>query len=137
MAAAAVNQALGSSPTFILEVMERLHYPKAVVGKTLLSMLRKIHQHHTTPATLVRDFNLYQIVLKLSQNESQVLVAELAAQLLQDFDEHSGSVQIAVRAKDGVRQAAAGGGVRVLSSVGMSTIDDSGRDSTHGEVVTE
>lgn len=83
------KQALGSSPTFIVEVMERLHYPKAVVGKTLLSMLRQIHQHHSAPAALVRDFDLYQIVLKLSQNESQVLVAELAAQLLQDFDGHT------------------------------------------------
>ena len=79
-------QALGSSAPFVLEVMQRLHYPKAVVGKTLLSMLRQIHQHHSDPQALVRDFDLYKIVLKLSQNDSQVLVAELAGQLLQDFD---------------------------------------------------
>lgn len=70
--------------------MERLHYPKAVVGKTLLSMLRQIHQHHSNPAALVRDFDLYQVVRLLSRNESQVLVAELAGKLLQDFDGHSG-----------------------------------------------
>ncbi|CAN0498791.1 unnamed protein product, partial [Laminaria digitata] len=76
-------QALGSSPAFIVEVMERLHYPKAVVGKTLLGMLRQIHQNHANPPALVRDFDLYKTVLTLSRNESQVLVAELAAQLLQ------------------------------------------------------
>ncbi|CAM9907823.1 unnamed protein product, partial [Ectocarpus fasciculatus] len=78
-------KALGSSATFIVEVMERLHYPKAVVGKTLLGMLRMIHHQHPDPAALVRDFDLYRIVLTLSRNESQVLVAELAGQLLQDF----------------------------------------------------
>lgn len=51
-------------------------------------MLRQIHLHHPQPAALVRDFDLYRIVLTLSRNEAQVLVAELAAQLLQDFDEH-------------------------------------------------
>lgn len=66
--------------------MERLHYPKAVVGKTLLAMLRMIHHQHPDPAALVRDFDLYRIVLTLSRNDSQVLVAELAGQLLQDFD---------------------------------------------------
>lgn len=66
--------------------MERLHYPKAVVGKTLLGMLRMIHQQHPDPAALVRDFDLYRIVLALARNESQVLVSELAGQLLQDFD---------------------------------------------------
>lgn len=70
--------------------MERLHYPKAVVGKILLGMLRQIHQHHSDPASLVRDFDLHRVVLKLSKNELQVLVAELAAQLLQDFDGHKG-----------------------------------------------
>ncbi|CAN0018208.1 unnamed protein product [Scytosiphon promiscuus] len=79
-------KALGSSATFVVEVMERLHYPKAVVGKTLLAMLRMIHHRHPDPAALVRDFDLYRIVLTLSRNNSQVLVAELAGQLLQDFD---------------------------------------------------
>ncbi|CAM9468687.1 unnamed protein product [Ectocarpus sp. 8 AP-2014] len=83
-------KALGSSATFIVEVMERLHYPKAVVGKTLLGMLRMIHHQHPDPAALVRDFNLYRIVLTLSRNESQVLVAELAGQLLQDFGRGGG-----------------------------------------------
>lgn len=66
--------------------MERLHYPKAVVGKTLLGMLRMIHQQHPDPAALVHDFDLHRIVLALARNESQVLVSELAGQLLQDFD---------------------------------------------------
>ncbi|CBN77119.1 MEKK and related serine/threonine protein kinases amardillo repeat-containing protein [Ectocarpus siliculosus] len=83
-------KALGSSATFIVEVMERLHYPKAVVGKTLLGMLRMIHHQHPDPAALVRDFDLYRIVLTLARNESQVLVAELAGQLLQDFDRGGG-----------------------------------------------
>ncbi|CAM9816607.1 unnamed protein product, partial [Ectocarpus sp. 12 AP-2014] len=83
-------KALGSSATFIVEVMERLHYPKAVVGKTLLSMLRMIHHQHPDPAALVHDFDLYRIVLTLSRNESQVLVAELAGQLLQDFGRGGG-----------------------------------------------
>lgn len=79
-------QSLGSSALFVCEVVKRLHYPKAVVGKTLLGMLRQIHQHHPDPQALVRDFDLYKVVLKLSQNDSQVLVAELADQLLQDLD---------------------------------------------------
>ncbi|CAM9364055.1 unnamed protein product [Discosporangium mesarthrocarpum] len=81
-------KALGSSATFIEEIKSRLHYPKAIVGKTLLTMLRAIHRHHPNPRALTRNFDLYPSVRALARNESQVLVAEIATQLLQEFDDH-------------------------------------------------
>ncbi|CAM9734105.1 unnamed protein product [Chrysoparadoxa australica] len=83
-----LTRALGESAGFIEEVKERLHYPKAIVGKTLLSMLRIVYKQHSNPRALIREFDLYPSVSKLAKNNTQVLVAEIANQLLQDFDEH-------------------------------------------------
>jgi hypothetical protein len=43
---------------------------------------------------LDRRFNLYPSVIKLAKNNAQVLVAEIATQLLQDIDEYGGKYGI-------------------------------------------
>jgi hypothetical protein len=42
-------QALGAADDFVSEAKARLHYPKAIVGKTLLNMLRLIYKNHAQP----------------------------------------------------------------------------------------
>jgi hypothetical protein len=42
-------QALGAADEFVSEAKARLHYPKAIVGKTLLNMLRLIYKNHAQP----------------------------------------------------------------------------------------
>ncbi|KAG5176588.1 hypothetical protein JKP88DRAFT_335585 [Tribonema minus] len=83
-------KAFGVSEVFVQEVKARLHYPKAMVGKTLLAMLRLIYRNHPKPRELDRRFNLYPTVVKLARNNAQVLVAEMATLLLQDIDELGG-----------------------------------------------
>jgi hypothetical protein len=82
-----ISRALGTHATFVEEVKKRLHYPKAIVTKTLLAMLRLMYKSHSRPRELIRQFNLYPTVSKLARNHAQVLVAEIATQLLHDFDQ--------------------------------------------------
>ncbi len=67
--------------------MANLHHPNTIVVKSLLNMLYLVFGHHSEPQKLIRDFNqLYPSVSKLAENNTQVLVAELASQLLRVFD---------------------------------------------------
>ncbi len=68
-------------------VATNLYYPNAIVVKSLLNMLFLVFQHHSAPEYLIRDFDLYASVSKLAGNHVQVLVAELASQLLRVFDD--------------------------------------------------
>ncbi len=79
-------QALGVLKEFMEVIAANLYYPNAIVVKSLLNMLYLVFGHHSTPHELIRDFNLYPSVSKLAENNTQVLVAELAWQLLRVFD---------------------------------------------------
>ncbi len=67
--------------------MAKLHSTNAIVIKSLLNILYRVFGHHSDPLKLLRDFNqLYPSVSALAENNTQVLVAELASQLLRIFD---------------------------------------------------
>lgn len=66
-------------------LVSRLRSSDAVVLRTLLKMLRRLHECHPNPRQLVLDFNLYQIVQGFEQLREQVLVQQYASKLLSEF----------------------------------------------------
>ncbi|CEG42848.1 ste ste11 cdc15 protein kinase [Plasmopara halstedii] len=80
-----LNQALGRSGIFVLEILTRLRLmSKAIVRKNLLKMLKSLFESHTSPARFIVEYNLHPIVYTLAQDEnSMILVKEIASQLLQ------------------------------------------------------
>ncbi|RLN94387.1 hypothetical protein BBJ28_00008431 [Nothophytophthora sp. Chile5] len=80
-----LNQALGRSGMFVLEILKRLRLvPKAIVRKNLLKMLKSLFESHTSPIQFLVEYNLRPIVYALAQDEnSMILVKEIASQLLQ------------------------------------------------------
>ncbi|GMF13535.1 unnamed protein product [Phytophthora lilii] len=80
-----LNQALGRSGMFVMEILKRLRLiPKAIVRKNLLKMLKSLFESHTSPIQFLVEYNLRPIVYALAQDEnSMILVKEIASQLLQ------------------------------------------------------
>ncbi|CAI5709535.1 unnamed protein product [Peronospora effusa] len=80
-----LNQALGRSGMFVMEILKRLRLiPKAIVRKNLLKMLKSLFESHTSPIQFLVEYNLRPIVYELAQDEnSMILVKEIASQLLQ------------------------------------------------------
>ncbi|GMF41958.1 unnamed protein product [Phytophthora fragariaefolia] len=80
-----LNQALGRSGMFVMEILKRLRViPKAIVRKNLLKMLKSLFESHTSPIQFLVEYNLRPIVYALAQDEnSMILVKEIASQLLQ------------------------------------------------------
>lgn len=80
-----LNQALGYCGLFVTEMVTRLSYPKAMVRKNLLKMLKSMFEASPEPTRFVFDFGLYPVVQRLAQDENMILVMEIANQLLQGF----------------------------------------------------
>ena len=80
-----LNQALGRSALFVSEVVVRLRASSAsaLVRKNLLRVLRVLLENHPEPGRVVVEAGICPVVQALTEDESMVLVSELAAQLLQ------------------------------------------------------
>ncbi|KAH9088111.1 hypothetical protein LEN26_019650 [Aphanomyces euteiches] len=78
-----MNQVLGRSGLFIMEIIYRLSYPKPFVRKNLLKMLKCIFESHTSPVQFLIEYNLYPTIHALAQENNQILIQEIASQLLQ------------------------------------------------------
>lgn len=81
------SRALGASGLFISSLLRRIKITEAIVLCSLLKMLRMLHQHHPSPRQLVLDNDLYGVVKEIAQLESQVLVSQVANELLVDFQD--------------------------------------------------
>jgi len=81
---------LGNSSAFVTALLNKLQNPKAIVRKPVLTLLKIIYQHHDRKAQFITDYDLYPCIRALAQDNSQVLVKDLATQLLHDFDKHTG-----------------------------------------------
>ena len=81
----AINQALGRSALFVADVVLRLQSSgaSALVRKNLLRVLQVLVENHPVPGRLVIEAGICPVVQSLTEDESMVLVSELAAQLLQ------------------------------------------------------
>ncbi|KDO25868.1 STE/STE11/CDC15 protein kinase [Saprolegnia parasitica CBS 223.65] len=78
-----LNQALGRSSLFVMEILYRLSYPKPFVRKNLLKMLKCIFESHTAPVQFLLEYNLHPTIHALAQENNQILIQEIASQLLQ------------------------------------------------------
>ncbi|OQS07161.1 ser/thr kinase [Thraustotheca clavata] len=78
-----MNQALGRSSLFVMEILYRLSYPKPFVRKNLLKMLKSIFESHTAPVQFLIEYNLHPTIHALAQENNQILIQEIASQLLQ------------------------------------------------------
>ncbi|OQR91169.1 ser/thr kinase [Achlya hypogyna] len=78
-----LNQALGRSSLFVMEILYRLSYPKPFVRKNLLKMLKCIFESHTAPVQFLIEYNLHPTIHALAQENNQILIQEIASQLLQ------------------------------------------------------
>lgn len=84
-----VDQALGNSASFVSALLSKLQHPKAIVRKPVLTLLKMVYQHHDRKPNFIHDYDLYPAIRALAQDHSQVLVKDLALQLLHDFDKHT------------------------------------------------
>lgn len=82
-------QALGNSSSFVSALLSKLQNPKAIVRKPVLTLLKIVYQHHDRKPAFIHDYDLYPIIRVLAQDHSQVLVKDLATQLLHDFDKQT------------------------------------------------
>ena len=80
---AVMAAAMGNSSLFITEVVHRLTYPKAIVRKNLLMIVKCLYKHHTDRLSMAVDFNLYAIVKQLAKDDRMVRV-HAAVVLLHD-----------------------------------------------------
>jgi hypothetical protein len=78
-------RALAISGLYVASLVNRLQGSEAIVLRSLLRMLQLLHQHHPFPRQFVLDHSLYSIVRSFAQDETQVLVFQMANRLLRDF----------------------------------------------------
>ncbi len=67
---------------FFKRIIDKLGHSKAVVRLNLLRILRTVCDIHPSRAMLVERFGIYDIVMKLSQEDGAVLVRELAREIV-------------------------------------------------------
>ena len=67
---------------FLNRIVEKLSHTKPLVRLNLLRLVRTLCEVHPNRAVLVERYGLYDIVLKLSQEDGAVLVRELAREIL-------------------------------------------------------
>ena len=66
---------------FFRRVIEKLDNSKAVVKLNLLRILRTVCDVHPNRAILVERYGIYELVVRLKQNDGAVLVRELAREI--------------------------------------------------------
>lgn len=67
---------------FFKRIIDKLSHSKAVVRLNLLRILRTVCDVHPNRATLVERFAIYDIVMRLSEEDGAVLVRELAREIV-------------------------------------------------------
>jgi hypothetical protein len=81
----ALCRGLGMSGLFVTGLIRRLQGSEAMTLCSLLRMIQLLYQAQSNPKQFVLEYDLYQVVFKYSQSESQVLVYQMANRLLLDF----------------------------------------------------
>ncbi|ORX91461.1 hypothetical protein K493DRAFT_50780 [Basidiobolus meristosporus CBS 931.73] len=83
-----VNRGIAKA-NFMEKLLEKLNHPKASVRLNLLRILRSVYDYSLSPKGLVSDYSLLPLVDRLSQEDTAVLVREIAKEMLQQFKEQS------------------------------------------------
>lgn len=73
---------LMAQPEVFQRLLERLRHPKAIVRLNLLRILRTICDVHPQRQGLIAQYDLFDAVEKLAENDKAVLVKELAKEIM-------------------------------------------------------
>lgn len=73
---------LMAKPEVFQRLLERLRHPKAIVRLNLLRILRTICDVHPQRQGLIAQYDLFDAVEKLAENDKAVLVKELAKEIM-------------------------------------------------------
>ena len=73
---------LMAKPEVFQRLVERLRHPKAIVRLNLLRILRTICDVHPQRQGLIAQYDLFEAVEKLAENDKAVLVKELAKEIM-------------------------------------------------------
>ncbi|KAG0053475.1 hypothetical protein BGZ83_001019 [Gryganskiella cystojenkinii] len=74
-------------PALFQRLLDRLAHPKAVVRLNLLRILRAIFDVHPERLQLVVRYGIADVVVRIAEEDSAVLVKELAKEILDAFEE--------------------------------------------------
>ena len=83
---ARVALALSDHDRFLRGLARRLMLPRAIVRKNLLQMLRMVLRQSSRPIEMVQHYGLKPMIHSFSKDSAQVLVMEIANQLIQDIN---------------------------------------------------
>eukprot|EP01113_Clastostelium_recurvatum_P037254 TRINITY_DN5420_c0_g2_i1.p1 TRINITY_DN5420_c0_g2~~TRINITY_DN5420_c0_g2_i1.p1 ORF type:complete len:1097 (-),score=420.63 TRINITY_DN5420_c0_g2_i1:391-3681(-) len=83
-----VNVALGTSPSFVPKLVERLTHATATpqVRINLLKILTALYEGHPNPKRMIAEQHLYPVVRRLAEEDRTVLVLKMASDLLVAFN---------------------------------------------------
>ncbi|GJJ77608.1 hypothetical protein EMPS_09967 [Entomortierella parvispora] len=101
-------------PPLFQRLLDRLAHPKAVVRLNLLRILRAIFDVHPERLQLVLQYGISDVVVRIAEEDSAVLVKELAKEILDAFEESDTESVLSI--KDGERSA--DGSLRMRQNVG-------------------
>ncbi|KAF9280780.1 hypothetical protein BGZ68_007026 [Mortierella alpina] len=88
-------------PGLFPRLLDRLAHPKAVVRLNLLRILRAIFDVHPERLKLVMDYGIADVVNKIAEEDSGLLVKELAREILEAFEESDPEAALSSREDDG------------------------------------
>jgi hypothetical protein len=84
----ALAVSLSGNDTYVKATLSKLQSVKeAIVLKSLLSMLEKMHKVHPSPAAFVTNYKLLDVVKGFAQAETQIIVSRIANKLRWKFEE--------------------------------------------------
>ncbi|KAI9848159.1 MAG: hypothetical protein M1837_000833 [Sclerophora amabilis] len=76
-----VAQALGR-PDLFSRILQKIHHNKAVIRLNLLRIVRSICDSNSEKALLIRKHGLFEAIQRLAENDSAVLVRNMASELV-------------------------------------------------------
>ncbi|KAF9968458.1 hypothetical protein BGZ70_003593 [Mortierella alpina] len=88
-------------PGLFQRLLDRLAHPKAVVRLNLLRILRAIFDVHPERLKLVMDYGIADVVHKIAEEDSGLLVKELAREILEAFEESDSEAALSSREDNG------------------------------------
>ncbi|KAG0263128.1 hypothetical protein BG011_009230 [Mortierella polycephala] len=87
-------------PQLFQRLLDRLGHPKAVVRLNLLRILRSIFDVHPERLQLVVRYGIADVVVKIAEEDSAVLVKELAKEIQEAFEESDSEAAMSSKEDD-------------------------------------
>ncbi|KAG0208107.1 hypothetical protein BGX28_000863 [Mortierella sp. GBA30] len=88
-------------PALFQKLLNKLSHHKAVVRLNLLRILRAIFDVHPERLQLLVRYGISDVVVKIAEEDSAVLVKELAKEILDAFEESDSEAALSIKEDDG------------------------------------